>query len=149
MDRSRDCFACNKSTIPSLAISLVLVVMIKSKELKTKISHTHSLILSRNMANTAPPPCLYTLTITRSHTLLITCTCCYDEIKGTQDQDLYSYSFSDSLSQYAAHTHVQDGRWMNSEQQFAPSQQTSQVRTSAAASSGSVLASFLLLLSPS
>ena len=32
-----------------------------------------------------------------SHTLLITCTCCCDEIKGTQDKD-FSYSFSDSLS---------------------------------------------------
>ena len=32
-----------------------------------------------------------------SHTtLLITCTCCYDQIKGTQDKD-FSYSFSDSL----------------------------------------------------
>ena len=34
---------------------------------------------------------------THSHTLLITCTRCYDEIKGTQDNDS-SYSFSDSLS---------------------------------------------------
>ena len=32
------------------------------------------------------------------HTLLITSTWCYDEIKGTQDQDLFSCSFSDSLS---------------------------------------------------
>ena len=40
--------------------------MIKSKELKTKISHTHSLILS------------------------------YPEIKGTQDQDLFSCTFCDS-----------------------------------------------------
>ena len=29
------------------------------------------------------------------HTLLITCTCCYDQIKGTLDKD-FSYSFSDS-----------------------------------------------------
>ena len=28
--------------------------------------------------------------------ILITCTCCYDESKGTQDQD-FSCSFSDSL----------------------------------------------------
>ena len=40
---------------------------------------------------------LYTLTITYSQSLLITCTCCYDQIKGTQDKD-FSYSFSDSLS---------------------------------------------------
>ena len=39
---------------------------------------------------------LYNHTLTHSHTLLITCTC-YDEIKGTQDQD-FSYLFSDSLS---------------------------------------------------
>ena len=55
--------------------------MIKSKELKTNISLTHSLILS----------------LLLSHTLLITCTCCYDQIKGTQDRD-FSYSFCDSLS---------------------------------------------------
>ena len=40
---------------------------------------------------------LYTLTITHSHTLLITATCWCDEIKGTKDQD-FSCSFSDSLS---------------------------------------------------
>ena len=36
-------------------------------------------------------------TITHNHTLPITCTCCYDEVKGTQDQD-FSCSFSDSHS---------------------------------------------------
>ena len=41
--------------------------------------------------------CTGCLTITHSHTLIITCTCCYDETKGTQDQDLLSCSFSDSL----------------------------------------------------
>jgi hypothetical protein len=30
--------------------------------------------------------------------LTTTCTCCYDETKGTQDQNLFSCSFSDSLS---------------------------------------------------
>ena len=35
---------------------------------------------------------------THNQTLTITCTCCYDEIKGTQVQDLFSCSFSDSLS---------------------------------------------------
>ena len=45
---------------------------------------------------------LYTHTITHSHTLLITCTCCYDQIKGTQDKD-FSYSFSDSLSLCKSH----------------------------------------------
>ena len=37
------------------------------------------------------------VTITHSHTLLITCTCCYGQIEGTQDKD-FSCSFSDSLS---------------------------------------------------
>ena len=36
-------------------------------------------------------------TLTHSHTLLITCTCCCDETKGTQDQH-FACSFSDSLS---------------------------------------------------
>ena len=40
---------------------------------------------------------LYNHTLTHSHTLLITCTCCYDQIKGTQDKD-FSYSFSESHS---------------------------------------------------
>ena len=39
----------------------------------------------------------FNLTLTHSHTLLITYTCCYDQIKGTQDKD-FSYSFSDSLT---------------------------------------------------
>ena len=39
--------------------------------------------------------CVYILT--HSHTLPITCTCCCDEIKGTQDQD-FSYLFFDSHS---------------------------------------------------
>ena len=38
---------------------------------------------------------LYTLTITHPHTLTGTCTCCHDKIEGTQDQDLFSCSFSD------------------------------------------------------
>ena len=38
-----------------------------------------------------------TLTLPHSHTLLITCTCCYDLTKGTQNKD-FSYSFFDSLS---------------------------------------------------
>jgi hypothetical protein len=39
---------------------------------------------------------LYASAFTHSHTQLITCTCCYDEIRGTKDQD-FSYSLSDSL----------------------------------------------------
>ena len=41
--------------------------------------------------------CLDSLSHSVSHTLLITCTCCYDQIKGTQHKD-FSYSFFDSLS---------------------------------------------------
>ena len=38
------------------------------------------------------------ITLAMPHTLTITCTCCNDEIKGIQDQDLSSCSFSDSVS---------------------------------------------------
>ena len=38
-----------------------------------------------------------------SHTPTITCTCCYDEIKGIQDQD-FSCSLSDSLSHTLTHS---------------------------------------------
>ena len=43
--------------------------------------------------------CLCTLTPHNPtlHTMLVTCTCCYDLTKGTQDKD-FSYSLSDSLS---------------------------------------------------
>ena len=41
-----------------------------------------------------------------SHTLTITCTCCDDEIKGIQDQDLFTCSVSDSLSGIDSHTHT-------------------------------------------
>ena len=34
-----------------------------------------------------------------SHVFTIACTCCYDQIKGIHDQDLFSCSFSDSHSQ--------------------------------------------------
>ena len=69
-----------------LSFSLSLSYNFEPKELKTKISHTHSLILSHTIFSDS-----------LSHTVLITCTCCYDLTKGTQDKD-FSYSFSDSLS---------------------------------------------------
>ena len=53
----------------------------------------HSLILSLVALGHLP----FNLTIAHSHTLPITSTCCYDEVKGTQDQD-FACSFSDSLS---------------------------------------------------
>jgi hypothetical protein len=40
----------------------------------------------------------FNLGLSLSHTLTITCTCCYDVIKGIQDKNLFSCSFSDSLS---------------------------------------------------
>ena len=54
-------------------------------------------VLSLSLSGHLP----FNLTITYSHTLLITCTCCYDEIKGTKDQD-FSCSFSDSLCAHCA-----------------------------------------------
>ena len=50
------------------SLSLVLVVMIKSKELKTKISHTHSLIL--------PPVCLLSASCLSHHLQLLARCCC-------------------------------------------------------------------------
>ena len=44
---------------------------------------------------------LYVHTLPHSHKILITCTCCYDLTKGTQDKD-FSYSFFDSLSMCAS-----------------------------------------------
>ena len=43
-----------------------------------------------------PLLCIYLHTLTITHTLPIACTCCCDEIKGTQGQD---FTFSDSLSE--------------------------------------------------
>ena len=62
-------------------------------------SHNHTLSHSHNhtLSHTHTITQSHTHTITHSHTLLITCTCCYGEIKGTPDQD-FSCSFSDSLS---------------------------------------------------
>ena len=37
-------------------------------------------------------------THTLTHSLTITCTCCYDEIKGTQDLKIYSHADSQILS---------------------------------------------------
>ena len=95
--------------------------MMESKELKTKIYHAHSLILSLSLFQDLKiyshahslilslvkhlmwcdvwvwASALQPHTITHSHTMLITCTCC-DENKGTQDKD-FSYSFS-ILSRY-------------------------------------------------
>ena len=45
-----------------------------------------------------------------SHTMLITCTCCDDQIKGTQDKD-FSYSFSDSL--YVLFVCFQSRMWLS------------------------------------
>ena len=52
----------------------------------------------------------FNLTLTQSHTLLIPCTCCYDEIKGTKDQDC-SCSFSDSLTESNLMAQAARARW--------------------------------------
>ena len=46
--------------------------------------------ISKMTPSLSHSPASHTHTITLSHTLLITCTCCYDEIKGTKDQG-FSY----------------------------------------------------------
>ena len=53
------------------------------------------------MANTAPRPCLFTHSQSHTHTLTISCTCCYDEIKGIQDLKIYSNADSLILSLYS------------------------------------------------
>ena len=50
------------------------------------------------MANTAPRPCLFTHSQSHTHIPTISCTCCYDEIKGIQDLKIYSHADSLSLS---------------------------------------------------
>ena len=57
----------------------------------------HPVIVCAPLLARLPALQLHTHTLTHPHTLTIACTCCYDEIKGAQDQDLFSCSFSDSL----------------------------------------------------
>ena len=42
--------------------------------------------------------CSWYSSYSHSHTLSITCTCCYDEIKGTQDLKIYSHAHSRILA---------------------------------------------------
>ena len=98
------------SLIHTHLLSPVLVVMMKSQELKTKIySHAHSLILcvSQPLCFSVPlslsvSPC-FSYSFSDSLSLFLFCfpasvpLSLYDEIKGTKDQD-FSCSFSDSLS---------------------------------------------------
>ena len=58
------------------------------------LSHCASLSLFLALSLSLSHPCF---TLPHSHTILITCTCCYDLTKGAQDKD-FSYSFFDSLS---------------------------------------------------
>ena len=44
-----------------------------------------------------------------THILTVTCTRCYDEIKGTQDRKIYSHADSQILS-YAASQHHSESR---------------------------------------
>ena len=91
------------------SLSFVLVAVMKPKELKTKISHAHSLILSlkhslslkhnpHNVVRRLGLDIYRSTSHSHSHTLTITCTCCYYEIKGTQDLTIYSHADSQILS---------------------------------------------------
>ena len=53
-----------------------------SKEFQVSLTHSHSAV-SLTHSRSA-------VSLTHSHTLTITCTCCCDEIKGIQDQDIFS-----------------------------------------------------------
>ena len=85
----------------------------KSKELKTKISHAHSLILSLCLTRALSHALYLTLYLsdtlclrlsfscdskvtvyTHTHKLTITCTCCCDVINGTQDLKIFSHADS-------------------------------------------------------
>ena len=57
------------------------------------LSNYRSIYLSLSRTSTS-----YSYSYSYTHTLTITCTCCHAVIKGTQDQDLFSCRFSDSLS---------------------------------------------------
>ena len=70
--------------------SLVVCVLSCVPQLLLFLYYYHLTTLPTSIA-------LSLITLTHSHTLLITGTYCYDQIKGTQDTD-FSYSFSDSLS---------------------------------------------------
>ena len=70
---------------PFLSTCLSLLPLTLPPFLSTCLSPSFTLPLSRPL---------------HSHTLPITCTYCYDEIKGTQDQDLVSHARSLILSLY-------------------------------------------------
>ena len=74
------------SLTPSASLTLPLLLSLTPSASLTSLT----LLLSHSAA----------AALSQSHprSLTITCTCCYDVIKGTQDQDLFSSSFSDSLS---------------------------------------------------
>ena len=72
-------------------LHIILVVLMRSKELK--ISRFVPLMLILSWLSLADDS-----SYSHPHTLPITCTCCYDEIKGTQDQDFSCWFSHNSFS---------------------------------------------------
>ena len=82
----------------SLTASLTVRESEKAKELKTKISHTHSLILSHTVSHCVCVSHFVSSTVSHcvcvshclsvSHRVSVSHCLCVSEIKGSQDQDL-------------------------------------------------------------
>ena len=68
----------------------------------------HSLLNSQHPQTCGTEHLLFNLSslFTYSHTLTITCTCCYDEIKGTQDPKIYSHAHSLILPRKTCNWHL-------------------------------------------
>ena len=82
--------------LSGLLAALCLCLWILSLSLDDSCSFSDSLSLDdthENLSMYASDP-----SYSHSHALAVTCTRCYDEIKGTQDQDIFLCSFSDSLT---------------------------------------------------
>ena len=73
---------------------------------------SHSLVLSR--------PSLFTLSQSHTHILTITCTWCYDEIKGTQHLKICSHADSLILSRVVSHC-LSPALTVSPRQQLSPS----------------------------
>ena len=75
----------------------MLDVVLKSKELKISSCVPPVLFLSM-ILSLLVWRCLFLARITLTLSLTINCTCCCDEIKGTQDLKIYSHAHSLILS---------------------------------------------------
>ena len=72
----------------------------RSYQLKLPRQVSHALSLVPDWTSALQPQSL-------SHTLTITCTCCYDEIKATQDLKIYSHAGSLIRSPVSTLTYIQ------------------------------------------